>query len=246
MKRILAQNGLNNFSYVIKGRNGLVICIDPVMEVELTEAIDEFGGKVDIIINTHSHADHTTGNHELVKKFNCPVYAHAKGLPSIFGNEKIAVKDGDEIDIDGENKLLILHTPGHTDDSISILHCEFDKEVALFCGDTLFNAGVGNCNSGDPSVLFSSIQKLKDTLSEDVVICPGHDYMDTNLKFCNSIDKENDLYEKLVGEAELVDFGLETKMNLFLRTDEPEVQAMLQTSDSEMAFLKLRELRNNW
>ena len=63
---------------------------------------------------------------------------------------------------------------------------------------------------------------------------------------CNSIDKENDLYEKLVGEAELVDFGLETKINLFLRTDEPEVQAMLQTSDSEMAFLKLRELRNNW
>ncbi len=246
VKRILAQNGLQNFSYVLKGRNGKVICIDPVMEEELMEAINEFGGRVDMIINTHSHADHTTGNHELVKLFDCPVYAHGKGLPNIYGNKKIALKDEEELDVDGENKLIIFHTPGHTMDSICILHCEFDKEVTIFTGDTLFNAGVGNCNSGDPSVLFSSIQKLKANLSKDVVVCPGHDYMDTNLKFCHSIDRDNDLYEQLIDEAELVDFGLESKMNLFLRTDEHEVQMMVGTSDSEMAFLKLRELRNSW
>lgn len=245
-KRILAQNGLDNFSYLLKGRKGKVVCIDPIYSQELIDAINEFGGKLDLIINTHSHSDHISGNHQLVEQYSCTVAAHPKALEMIPGKEKVALSNQEQLDIDGFNYLIILHTPGHSSDSICLLHCEGDQQISLFTGDTLFNAGVGNCKSGDPKQLYHSISHLLETIPPHVVICPGHDYMDHNLRFAASIDSNNPIYRELEGEAELVDFQMEYKINLFLRTNEEDVQKLVGANDGLSAFIALREKRNNW
>lgn len=245
-KRILAQNGLDNFTYLLKGRKGKVICIDPIYSQELVDAINEFGGKLDLIINTHAHPDHISGNHLLVEQFSSTVLAHPKALDHLYAKEKMPLADNQIIDIDGQNILHVIYTPGHSPDSICLLHAEGDQQLALFTGDTLFNAGVGNCHFGDPKQLYHSLSHLLDIISPQVVICPGHDYMDRNLSFAASIDTQNPIYQQLMGEAELVDFQMEYKINLFLRTSEPEVQQLFDSNDSLQTFIKLRELRNNW
>lgn len=245
-KRILAHNGLDNFTYLLKGRKGKVVCIDPIYSEELEEAIQEFGGKLHLIINTHSHSDHISGNHPLVEKYNCTTAAHPKALEHIPGKEKQALADQQQIDMDGINSLMVLHTPGHTADSICLLHYEADQQLSLFTGDTLFNAGVGNCKSGDPKQLYHTTRHLLENIAPHVVICPGHDYMDTNLRFAASLDPENPLYRQLEGEAELVDFQMEYKINLFLRADTAEVQELMGTEDGLATFIALREKRNHW
>ncbi len=245
-KRIWAANGLDNFSYLLKGRKGKVVCIDPVFSQDLIDGIDEFGGKLDLIINTHAHPDHCSGNHQLVERYHATVAAHPKAIPQLYGMKFQELKDQELIDMDGQNFLQVHFTPGHSDDSLCLLHLENDQQNALFTGDTLFNAGVGNCKTGDPKQLYHSLKHLLEFIAPHVVICPGHDYMDHNLDFMASVDQNNPIYSQLRGEAELVDFQMEYKINLFLRTDEQEVQHLLQSDSSLNAFIKLRELRNNW
>src|SRR5678816_4869986 len=62
---------------------------------------------------------------------------------------------------------------------------------ALFCGDTLFNAGAGNChNGGHPSELYKTFSEQLERLPGSTSIYPGHDYIENNLKF--TLDREPD------------------------------------------------------
>ena len=66
-----------------------------------------------------------------------------------------------------------------------------DEEPALFCGDTLFNAGAGNChNGGDPERLYDTFVTQLARLPESTRVFPGHEYMARNLEF--TLDREPD------------------------------------------------------
>jgi len=132
--------------------------IDPgTFDKRIASEIERNGIRIKNIINTHAHPDHTSGNAE----FGYPVLIHeaAGGM----------LKNGDIIR-DAGIALEILHTPGHTPESISIR-----MGNKIFTGDTLFRDGVGRTDlpGGNESELLNSLKFLM-SLEDDLEILPGH------------------------------------------------------------------------
>jgi glyoxylase-like metal-dependent hydrolase (beta-lactamase superfamily II) len=160
--------------------------IDPGAQAELIfPEIYDLGLKPTMIINTHGHIDHVGANRDMKDKFGVPVLIHA-GDAAMLGKSQLELSlflgakdsppadktfaDGDEIRI-GNGALRVLHTPGHTPGSVSLLADGF-----LFSGDTLFSEGVGRTDlpGGSQKQLEESIRTKIMTLSDDLVVLPGH------------------------------------------------------------------------
>ena len=255
--QVLTKSSLRNFTYIIQCSKDHAYCLDPYDAEEVMDFIERQGLKLRGIINTHEHWDHTQGNAELVRATQCDVYAHENGkehIPCITH----AVNQGEKISLGEKAHLLVLDTPGHTMCHLSLLliNEEGEKE-AIFTGDTLFNAGVGNCtNGGDPSILFETLRDQYLTLPDSIKIYPGHEYWENNLKF--TLDREPgnlDAKEMIDQRSFQIDeknylvstLGLEKKVNVFFRLSSDEVKAGLEnSSDEKDCFLSLRERRNHW
>ncbi len=136
-------------------------------------------------------------------------------------------------------------------------------QPALFCGDTLFNAGAGNChNGGHPQQLYETFVTQLARLPEETRVFAGHEYLARNLEF--TLDREPDnadarsLLEHARNEAPaamtVTTLGEEKRINTFFRLQNPTVIARLREAfpevgerpDARTVFLKLRELRNKW
>jgi hydroxyacylglutathione hydrolase len=179
--RQVQQHG-DNFSYIIADDTTKeAAVVDSSFNAgEITRILKAENLKLQYIINTHSHSDHTAGNAELRSMFNAKIVAH--NLSKIRADVK--VDDGDIIQI-GRIPVKIIYTPGHTADGISLL---VDNQK-LLTGDTLF---VGECGRTDMpggnsknmyNSLFNKILKLSDKLE----VYPGHDY---GLKPSSTIGEE--------------------------------------------------------
>ena len=160
-----------NFSYIIidKTSNEAII-VDPSWNLEkLIEKITEKQIIIKYIINTHTHFDHILGNEQMKKITNSKIVQHSASQE----NYDIAIEEGEIITI-GNTKIKILHTPGHSKDSI----CLVVNNDAVLTGDTLF---VGNCGrtdlpGSDPSELYDSLFNKVTKLDENLIVYPGHDY----------------------------------------------------------------------
>ena len=134
---------------------------------------------------------------------------------------------------------------------------------ALFSGDTLFNAGAGNChNGGHPEALYKTFSEQLNRLPEDMLIYPGHDYIENNLRFTLSREPDNQqaqaMLDRLASQdpnhAYVSTLDVEMQINTFFRLTSPTVIAKLREAfpdlpdkpDPRTVFLKLRELRNQW
>jgi glyoxylase-like metal-dependent hydrolase (beta-lactamase superfamily II) len=164
---------MQNFSYIVVDEDSSEsIIIDPswnLMELELI--IKENNLKIKYIVNTHYHDDHTRGNEEMITSTKAPIIQHES---STLKND-ITVKDGDFIEF-GNSKLKVLHTPGHSPDSICLV-----GDGKIFSGDTLF---VGNCGridlpGGSASELYHSLFDVLHSLDDNLVMYPGHNYGST-------------------------------------------------------------------
>ena len=136
-------------------------------------------------------------------------------------------------------------------------------QPGLFSGDTLFNAGAGNChNGGHPAELFETFDKQLNALGDDTLIYPGHDYLLNNLAFTLDREPDNQIAQEMVrkyknqdpAEALVTSMAQERDINTFFRLQSPTVVAKLANEfpelgdhpDPRAVFLKLRELRNSW
>ena len=167
-------------------------------------------------------------------------------------------KRGENIQLGKGWEMEVLDTPGHTFAHLCLLIKENKTPYAIITGDTLFNAGVGNCyNGGDPKILYKTISKEFKNLPDNVILYPGHEYMERNLGF--SLDREpsnsdsTNLLKKVTGLKMEKDFfatnlNLERKINPFLRLDNVEIRKKLKIEkNNELeVFLTLRELRDKW
>ncbi len=214
------------------------------------------------VINTHEHYDHTGGNEPVIAATGATLYAH-HGATDKIDNVDVGLKAGDAVQVGSSVRLIALDTPGHTYCHTCLLF-EGDEEQApaLFCGDTLFNAGVGNCHGGDPQTMYQTFAEQLFVLPETTRIYPGHDYIVNNLQFTISREPDNQAAISMLtamqqwsGEQHYIsNIAMERMINTFFRLDSPTTIRILQEQFSDFpadptpkeVFLKLRELRNNW
>ena len=161
---------MQNFTYVIEDEEtDEAIVIDPSWDLEQIEQIIQRNNlKIKYVVNTHHHFDHTIGNEAMVKLTNAQIIQHEKSELK----HDITVKDGDVIEF-GNSKLTVLHTPGHSKDSMCLI-----GDGNFFSGDTLF---VGNCGridlpGGSAKELYHSLFDVLYSLNDDLILYCGHNY----------------------------------------------------------------------
>jgi len=261
IERIWADNPLRNYHYVIGcAETGEALAIDPLDWQACLQAAQARGWTITQILNTHEHPDHTAGNAALKAATGARVLAHAGAAAAIGGIDQGLVA-GDVVRVGRSAELECLDTPGHTMTHVCLL--AHAARPALFSGDTLFNAGVGNCrNGGDPELLFETCRRLLPRLAPATVLYPGHDYLQNNLRFTLHVEPGNPAAAQRLQQATAHDprtaatltLTEELAINSFFRLEQPQlieglrrqVPALPQKPDSREVFLALRELRNSW
>ena len=261
VEQIWTGNAYRNFNYLVAcPETGDALAIDPLEFKQCLAVAKDRGYTITQILNTHEHGDHTGGNTGMVKATGAKVIAH-ENAGSRIPNMDRGVGAGDIIRVGKTVELECLDTPGHTMSHICLL--SRTDQPALFSGDTLFNAGAGNChNGGHPNELYKTFEEQLERLDDATRIYPGHDYLVNNLEFTLDREPDNGDARDLLGRLENHDpanamvttLADERRINTFFRLDSPGVIATLRRQfpeigdapDARTVFLKLRELRNRW
>ena len=261
VNQIWTANAYRNFNYLIAcPETGEALAIDPLDHRKCLAAAQEAGWRITQILNTHEHGDHTGGNKAMIAATGAKLLAHKNAKDRIPGMDR-GLSAGDVIKVGKTVELEALDTPGHTMSHVCLL--SHTEQPALFCGDTLFNAGAGNChNGGHPNELYHTFASQLAALPESTQVYPGHDYIANNLRFTLDREPDNAKAEALLtevedqnpGKAKVTTLGLEKEINTFFRLHSPSVIARLREAfpdlpdqpDEKTIFLKLRELRNSW
>ena len=165
----IKHNG-DNFSYIIADEETKeAAVVDPSFNADhLAKFLKDRKLKVTYIIDTHGHGDHTIGNEEMKKDFEAIVLAHR-----LSKTKKDSSLVDDQVLKLGKINIKVIHTPGHSPDSICLL-----VDGKVLTGDTLF---IGECGRTDTQggsaedmyhSLFDKLMKLDDKTE----VYPGHDY----------------------------------------------------------------------
>jgi hydroxyacylglutathione hydrolase len=261
VERIWTGNAYRNVNYLVACPDtGEALAIDPLDHGKCLAAAKANGWRITQILNTHEHHDHTGGNAAVVAATGAKLIAHHRCGGRIAGVDR-GVKAGDVIKVGKRVELECMDTPGHTMCHICLR--SHTEQPALFSGDTLFNAGAGNChNGGDPAALYATFVDQLAKLPQNTRIYPGHDYIENNLKFTLAREPDNAAAQALLpavtghdpATSVVTTLAQEKTINTFLRLTSPSVIAKLRESfpelperpDAKTVFIKLRELRNKW
>jgi hydroxyacylglutathione hydrolase len=261
VEQIWTGNAYRNFNYLIGcGETGEALAIDPLDHGKCLQQARARGWRITQILNTHEHRDHTGGNAALVAATGAKLLAHHAAKDKIAGVDR-GLAAGDVVKVGKTVELEVMDTPGHTFCHVCLR--AHGEQPALFSGDTLFNAGAGNChNGGDPEALYDTFVRQLAALPEGTQVYPGHDYIENNLRF--TLDREpgnrqaRTLLDRVSGQdparAYVSTLGVERDINTFFRLRSPAVIARLREAfpdlpdepDEKTVFLGLRELRNRW
>jgi hydroxyacylglutathione hydrolase len=172
----------DNFSYIIAddATREAAVVDSSYNAGEIKRILKSENFRLKYVINTHGHSDHTAGNGELCSVFGAKTLAYRQAKPE----PDVPVDDGGIILV-GAIRIRVMHTPGHTPDSI----CLLVDDKTLLTGDTLFVRECGRTDllGGDPRSLYDSFFNKLLKLDDAVVVYPGHDY---GSKPCSTIGEE--------------------------------------------------------
>ena len=261
VEQIWTANSYRNFNYLIAcPETGDALAIDPLDHQKCLSVAKDKGWNITQVVNTHEHGDHTGGNKQVIAATGAKLLAHANAKGTIPGIDR-SLGTGDIIKVGKTVELESLDTPGHTMSHVCLL--SHSDTPALFCGDTLFNAGAGNCHGGGhPAELYQTFTGQLAVLPDETLVYPGHEYIANNLEFTLDREPGNAAAKALLADVAnqnpddplVSTLAIEKEVNTFFRLHNPSVMARLRESfpdlpvelDAKTVFVKLRELRNDW
>lgn len=170
--KTIKSEGLAHNSYYLSDKEEAVV-IDPRRDCEIyTQLAKEDCAQIKYILETHRNEDYVVGSLELQNMTEAEI-AHSNALPFKYGEHNLA--DGDDLKV-GNVKIKVLHTPGHTNESLNYIIYSPDSPEALmvFTGDTLFAGSVGRTDLYGKTAQPTQAEKLYRSLHEKLLPLGNH------------------------------------------------------------------------
>lgn len=242
----------DNYGFLVHDNgSGETACIDtPDADAYLQQAKAK-GWTITQIWNTHWHPDHAGGNLAIKEATGCKILAPAVESERIAGIDR-CLSAGDTVTL-GAAKAEVLDVAGHT---LGHIAYHLADENVAFVGDSLFALGCGRMFEGNPDMMWSGLERLRD-LPDDTVIYCAHEYTAANAQFALAVDPHNpalrdyadEITRKRANDEWTVPtvLGREKRTNPFLRAGHHEMQdAMGQSGDAVATFAALRTAKDNF
>jgi len=241
----------DNYIWTLTDDQGKCLIVDPGEAQPVLDKLQANRWQPVAILLTHHHHDHVDGVAELLQNYpDLVVYGPQETADK--GAQRI-VSEGDEFTLLGQD-FRVIATPGHT-----LGHISYFSSPYLFCGDTMFSGGCGRLFEGSAAQMFESFQKINQ-LPADTLICCAHEYTLSNMKFSAAILPHDpqilaryQQIKDLRAENRITlptKLALEREINLFLRTQDADLQKALGTNvDSSplwQTFADLREKKDRF
>lgn len=184
----------DNYGYLVRdSATGVVAAVDtPDADAILAELERSGWGRLDLILNTHWHPDHTQGNGALKAATGCEIVGPGE-VRKAAPLDRV-VKGGDIVML-GETPLEVTDAPGHT-----LGHIVYRSvgDGLAFVGDVLFVLGCGRLFEGTPGQMWTSLQTLAAWPDETVIWC-AHEYTASNARFTLSLDDRPEMQARAAG-----------------------------------------------
>ncbi|MDO5625875.1 MAG: hydroxyacylglutathione hydrolase [Pseudomonadota bacterium] len=234
------------------------LVVDPGDAQPVLEALHQRQLKLQTILVTHHHPDHTGGVAALREATGAQVYGPARER---IPQPAKPLQGGDVVQALGLS-FQVIDVPGHTAGHIAFHAPDVDGTPLLFCGDTLFSGGCGRLFEGTPAQMLASLDTLA-ALPQDTRVCCAHEYTLANLRFACAVEPGNrPLVDYLRHCEEQRAQGLPTlpssvaterAINPFLRSRDAATAASVrahaglsETADEVQVFAALREWKNHF
>jgi hydroxyacylglutathione hydrolase len=239
------------------GQRALVV--DPGDSAVVLDALKRLSLRLETILVTHHHIDHTGGVDVLRDTTGAAVFGP---LTETMPEPIRRLQGQDKVQAMGLT-FDVIDVPGHTSGHIAYYCADVDgdsDEPLLFCGDTLFSGGCGRLFEGTPAQMLASLTRLA-ALPGHTRVCCTHEYTLSNLKFARAVEPNNaDLIQyqqqcMALREANVPTLpstiARELQINPFLRSDQAEVVLAAQhfdptAADSVAVFTAIRQWKNNF
>lgn len=224
----------DNYGILVRdAASGVVATVDTPDAATIMAALEQSGwGRLDLILNTHWHPDHTQGNAQLKAETGC----------EIVGPEEVrraapidrVVAGGDTVRL-GETALEVTGAPGHT---LGHIVYRSPADAQAFVGDVLFTLGCGRLFEGTPAQMWNSLQTLAAWPDETMIWC-AHEYTAANARFALTVDDRPEMAARAAeifamrarGEPTVpTTIGAEKALNPFLRAADAEAFAAVRAA----------------
>jgi glyoxylase-like metal-dependent hydrolase (beta-lactamase superfamily II)/rhodanese-related sulfurtransferase len=202
------------------------------------------GVQIRFLIDTHTHADHFTATRDLALSLNVPVVMHRASVAPFVD---LRVDDGERLVV-GDLRLELLHTPGHTNDSMCVRVGD-----RLLTGDTLLIQATGRTDlpTGDPEALYDSLFGVLARLPRDLAVFPAHDYRDRSSSTLEAEFASNPRLQvsdraAFAEKMRALDLGMPTHLTEALRTNRSggkTVSQLLAEATARVPFMSMDEVR---
>lgn len=229
----------DNYGFLVRDTDtGKVATVDTPDAARILEALEQSGwGRLDLILNTHWHPDHTEGNARLKAETGCEIVGPEE-VCRVAPLDRV-VADGDVVELGG-TRFEVTATPGHTLGHVVYRAAE---QGQAFVGDTLFALGCGRLFEGTPEQMWDSLRRLAAWPDRTTIWC-AHEYTASNARFTLSVDDrpETRAHAEAIfaarerGEPTVpTTLATERRFNPFLRAEDAATFAALRRAKDDFA-----------